>query len=59
MGPESWPREQHYIAHIRARMGGSLRKSAEMSELLNGKTFDTLLEARVLTERWRRDYNKY
>jgi transposase InsO family protein len=28
-------------------------------ELLNGEIFDTLLEARVLTERWRRDYNRY
>jgi putative transposase len=28
-------------------------------ELLNGETFDTLLEARVLTERWRREYNGY
>jgi len=24
--------------------------------LLNGEIFDTLLEARVLTERWRREY---
>lgn len=28
-------------------------------ELLNGEIFDTLLEARVLTERWRREYNGY
>ena len=28
-------------------------------ELLNGKIFDTLLEARVLTERWRSEYNRY
>jgi transposase InsO family protein len=28
-------------------------------ELLNGEIFDTLLEARVLTERWRREYNRY
>ena len=28
-------------------------------ELLNGEIFDTLFEARVLTERWRREYNKY
>jgi len=27
-------------------------------ELLNAETFDTLLEARVLTERWREDYNR-
>ena len=26
-------------------------------ELLNGEIFDTLLEAKVLTERWRREYN--
>jgi len=26
-------------------------------ELLNGAIFDTLLEARVLTEHWRREYN--
>jgi len=28
-------------------------------ELLNGEIFDMLLEARVLTERWRREYNRY
>jgi transposase InsO family protein len=28
-------------------------------ELLNGEIFDTLLEARVLTERWRKEYNRY
>ncbi len=27
-------------------------------ELLNGEIFDALLEARVLTERWRREYNR-
>jgi len=27
--------------------------------LLNGEIFDTLLEDRVLTERWRRAYNRY
>ncbi len=26
-------------------------------ELLNGETFDTLLEAQVVTEAWRIDYN--
>ena len=26
-------------------------------ELLNGEIFDTILEARILTERWRREYN--
>ncbi|MCK4384429.1 MAG: transposase, partial [Candidatus Lokiarchaeota archaeon] len=28
-------------------------------ELLNGEIFDTLLEVRVLTECWRREYNRY
>jgi putative transposase len=28
-------------------------------ELLNGEIFDTLLEARVLIERWCREYNRY
>jgi transposase InsO family protein len=28
-------------------------------ELLNSEIFDTLLEARVLTEQWRREYNEY
>jgi len=28
-------------------------------ELLNGEIFDTLLEASVLIERWRREYNWY
>jgi len=28
-------------------------------ELLNGEIFDTLLEARVLIECWRREYNRY
>jgi len=28
-------------------------------ELLNGEIFDTLLEASVLIERWRREYNRY
>jgi putative transposase len=26
-------------------------------ELLNGESFDTLIEAKVLTEKWRRKYN--
>jgi transposase InsO family protein len=26
-------------------------------ELLNGETFDTVLEARIITEKWRRHYN--
>ena len=28
-------------------------------ELLNGEIFDTLLEARVVIENWRRDYNQF
>ncbi len=28
-------------------------------ELLNGEIFDTMLEASVLTERWRREYNRH
>lgn len=28
-------------------------------ELLNGEIFDMLLEARGLTGRWRREYNRY
>ena len=28
-------------------------------ELLNGKIFDALLEARVVMELWRREYNRY
>ena len=27
-------------------------------ECLNGETFDTLVEAKVLIERWRREYNQ-
>ncbi len=28
-------------------------------ELLNGEIFDTLLEAKVLVERWRQEYNRF
>ena len=28
-------------------------------ELLNGEIFDTLLEAKVLAERWRQEYNRF
>ena len=28
-------------------------------ELLNGKTFTSLKEAQMLTERWRREYNEF
>lgn len=28
-------------------------------ELLNGEIFDTLIEAQVLTERWRQEYNRF
>ncbi len=28
-------------------------------ELLNGEIFDTLIEAKVLIERWRQEYNRF
>ncbi len=43
------PWENGYIESF----NGKLR-----DELLNGELLDTLLEARVLTERWRREYNQ-
>jgi len=43
------PRENGY----NERFNGSLR-----DELLNGELFYTLLEAEVLIERWRREYNQ-
>ena len=42
------PWENGYIESF----NGKLR-----DELLNGEIFDTLLEAKVLVERWRREYN--
>jgi putative transposase len=42
------PWENGYIESF----NGKLR-----DELLNGEIFDTVLEARVLTERWRQEYN--
>jgi putative transposase len=42
------PWENGYIESF----NGKLR-----DELLNGEIFDTLLEAKVLIERWRREYN--
>ena len=42
------PWENGYIESF----NGKLR-----DELLNGEVFDTLLEAKVLTERWRQEYN--
>ena len=42
------PWENGYIESF----NGKLR-----DELLNGELFDTLLEAKVLTERWRMEYN--
>ena len=33
------------------------RKAAFKSEFLNGEIFHTLLEAKILTEQWRRLYN--
>ena len=43
------PWENGYIESF----NGKLR-----DELLNGEIFDTLLEAKVLIERWRRQYNQ-
>ena len=43
------PWENGYIESF----NGKLR-----DELLNGEIFDTLVEAKVITERWRQDYNK-
>ncbi len=43
------PSENGYIESF----NGKLR-----DELLNGEIFDTLWEAKVLTERWRREYNQ-
>lgn len=43
------PWENGYIESF----NGKLR-----DELLNGEIFDTILEAKVLTEMWRNDYNK-
>jgi transposase InsO family protein len=42
------PWENGYIESF----NGKLR-----DELLNGEIFDTLIEARIITGRWRRDYN--
>ena len=42
------PWENGYIESF----NGQLR-----DELLNGEIFDTMLEARVIIERWRREYN--
>ena len=44
------PWENGYIESF----NGKLR-----DELLNGEIFDTLLEAQVLIERWRREYNSF
>jgi putative transposase len=42
------PWENEYIESL----SGKLR-----DELLNGEIFDTLLEAKIITERWRKQYN--
>ena len=42
------PWENGYIESFNGKM---------RDELLNGEIFDTILEARVITERWRRHYN--
>jgi len=44
------PWENGYIESF----NGKLR-----DELLNGEIFDTLVEAQVLIERWRREYNTW
>jgi putative transposase len=44
------PWENGYIESF----NGKLR-----DELLNGEIFDTMTEARVLTERWRQEYNRF
>ncbi len=38
-------------------ISGVVRWEAARDELLNGEIFDALLEAQVLTERWRRYYS--
>ena len=43
------PSENGYIESF----NGKLR-----DELLNGETFYTLIEAKVLTEQWRKEYNQ-
>ncbi len=43
------PWENGYVESFNGRL---------RDELLNPEIFDTLLEARVLTERWRQDYNR-
>ena len=42
------PWENSYIESFNGKM---------RDELLNGEIFDTILEARVITERWRKTYN--
>ncbi len=48
IGPDS-PWENGYIESF----NGKLR-----DELLNGEIFDTVLEAKVITEQWRKQYNQ-
>lgn len=43
------PWENGYIESFNGKM---------RDELLNGEIFDTIFEARVITERWRREYNQ-
>ena len=43
------PRENGYIESFNGRL---------RDELLNGEIFTTLLEARLLIETWRRNYNR-
>ena len=45
----------HSISH-HAKLSHPLLERGILSELLNVEVFDTLWEAKVLTERWRREY---
>ena len=47
----------HRISH-HAKLSHPLLERGILSELLNVEVFDTLWEAKVLTERWRREYNQ-
>ncbi len=49
-GPAGLPWEDGYVESF----NGKLR-----DELLDGEIFDTLLEAKVLVERWRWEYNRF
>jgi putative transposase len=44
------PWENGYIESFKGKMG---------NELSNGEIFDTVLEAKVVTERWRKHFNTF